>query len=634
MSNIWITGKPFPIETRVISWHDAGGFDAHLNRCTTHPRPFRPCPGGIYPFSEHVSRRTYRYLKRPAMRGEWTLAAAQGVIKQCVLHHDGCASSEMCFNVLHNERGLSCHFLLDNDGTLYQTLDLGYMAFHAAGFNAESIGVEISNRGDAKQHPNAYRGGRDPITCRVQNHIYLAYRFTEPQLAALRALGRALARALPNLPIDYPQDSPGHQAWAAIDSARSYRGYLGHYHTTTRKWDPGPLDFKAFCESIRGRRSFPVAVKGEWAVPDDTEKLRAAADVLYDKNEQNGGGYFPVGPFGTSKLWHGGAHIPADRNAPVRAAFAGQVVAARMGGSSAVGSTNFVLLRHDLTVGKATVRFFSLYFHLENDLSADADEAPQWMASPAWQSEKAAGRIVLLQEPVEAGQQIGRVGMAGPESHSHAQIHFEIFSATEIAGAIQAGLWKVVDGTPGGRFAADQEILASIDDAPADGKFSAKELAEFYTGNPDRRLVRYFATLHVSEWTQRPSWQQSLSHAPDFRDYDPKALAELVADQIDPSLWWTDAVARHAALPKDGVVYHYHPVTFVKFVNQKLLEANALAADGLGAFSASQASATPEGVVDDLGDVSGESFLDPDELEQQDFGRDLTLEDLAAGFPE
>ena len=33
----------------------------------------------------------------------------------------------MASSVLQNERGLSCHFLLDNDGTIYQTLDLALM---------------------------------------------------------------------------------------------------------------------------------------------------------------------------------------------------------------------------------------------------------------------------------------------------------------------------------------------------------------------------------------------------------------------------------------------------------------------------------------------------------------------------
>ena len=49
--------------------------------------------------------------------------AVKSVIKQFVIHHDGCASADMCFNVLQNERGLSCHFLIDNDGTIFQTIE-------------------------------------------------------------------------------------------------------------------------------------------------------------------------------------------------------------------------------------------------------------------------------------------------------------------------------------------------------------------------------------------------------------------------------------------------------------------------------------------------------------------------------
>ena len=33
---------------------------------------------------------------------------------------------------------------------------------------------------------------------------------------------------------------------------------MGHYHCTPRKWDPGPFDFKEFCEKLRGQRSFPL----------------------------------------------------------------------------------------------------------------------------------------------------------------------------------------------------------------------------------------------------------------------------------------------------------------------------------------------------------------------------------------
>ena len=88
------------------------------------------------------------------------LDAVKAVIKQFVIHHDGCTSADMCFTVLQNERGLSCHFLIDNDGTIYQTIDLALMAYHAAEWNTASIGVEFCNRGDAKKEPNYYSSGR------------------------------------------------------------------------------------------------------------------------------------------------------------------------------------------------------------------------------------------------------------------------------------------------------------------------------------------------------------------------------------------------------------------------------------------------------------------------------------------
>ena len=62
-----------------------------------------------------------------------------------VCHWDVCLSSESCFNVLQN-RGLSVHFLIDNDGTIYQTMDINDVAYHAGSrtWNDKSIGVEIS----------------------------------------------------------------------------------------------------------------------------------------------------------------------------------------------------------------------------------------------------------------------------------------------------------------------------------------------------------------------------------------------------------------------------------------------------------------------------------------------------------
>ena len=640
MGKIWIAGTGFEIDARVIRWDEGPRFDGHAPRCINSSRP---CGGGgVHPFSPYMGvQRTNRIAFRPALRtlrDRPTLRAAQAVLRQFVLHHDGCPSAAECFNVLHNERGLSCHFLLDNDGTIYQTVDLAFMAFHAAGFNASSIGIEMSNRGDAKRWPTFYstkRQKRDVTTCRIHGHTYLAFEYTGPQYEAMKALVKGLLRALPNLPPEYPQDSPGHQSWALLSGVQGYSGLLGHYHTTTRKWDPGPFDFKKFVESIRGKMSFPLVVKGDKPdVPDDTDQLREQCDELFRRNESGDAGFFPLAPYGEHRLWHGGVHLAAPAGTPVFSPFAGRVVAARMGATSGVGSGNFVLIRHEMSIGPTTVRFFSLYFHLQDERGAeDAADAPRWLKSAAWKG-GSPGRTVLLDEPLEGGDLIGRVGLAGPDDLRRPQVHVEVFAPDEICGKIQPGAFQVVDGTSGGRFATEPSLLAPIDTEPKDGKLSRREILDFYHASGDRNLARFYATLHVSEWTPSPSWKDALALSTDFEGMSKQEIAELVEEQIEPTLWWTDEVAQHARLPRDGVVYHYNPIAFVQFVNQKLQEANLLADDRAGSFSAADAKVQPKDVLGDIDDVSGESFVDPKELAEEDFGHELGLSELADGFPE
>jgi hypothetical protein len=68
-------------------------------------------------------------------------------VDQFVLHYDVCGCSRQCFNILHDHRGLSVHFMLDIDGTIYQTLDMKERAWHATTSNDRSVGVEIASPG-------------------------------------------------------------------------------------------------------------------------------------------------------------------------------------------------------------------------------------------------------------------------------------------------------------------------------------------------------------------------------------------------------------------------------------------------------------------------------------------------------
>ena len=79
--------------------------------------------------------------------GGWDLPLLQRVVDQFVIHFDARGTSRRCFEVLHDLRGLSVHFMLDLDGTIYQTLDLKEGAWHATIANGRSIGIEIANIG-------------------------------------------------------------------------------------------------------------------------------------------------------------------------------------------------------------------------------------------------------------------------------------------------------------------------------------------------------------------------------------------------------------------------------------------------------------------------------------------------------
>nr|HEX4312792.1 N-acetylmuramoyl-L-alanine amidase [Kofleriaceae bacterium] len=641
-----LAGQRFPTDAPIVNFTEGPRWDATSELCVptlTDPAP--PCtvdargkhvPYGKLPFGPY----TQRYSTRPALRGYGNgftapLAAVQQAITQFVIHHDGCNSADMCFSVLQNERGLSVHFLIDNDGTIYQTIDLALMAYHASEWNCASIGVELCNRGDAKREPHYYDGGRfgprrDVRPCRINDSTLLAFDYTPAQYDALTRLARALARLLPNLPQDYPQASPGEQSWRTLPHADSlaFRGYIGHYHLWDQKWDPGPFDFRAFCSKLRGAACFPLAPRPAKTaattpeppqVPDDADQLRRDADALYAANEQRAdGGFFPVGPWGESRLWHGGVHLVARAGDPIYAPFAGRLVAARLGATSSIGSTSFVLLRHELAVAPprhgtagARARFYSLYMHV-------GDPARPGMR---------AGETLLLDEPVEAGAVIARVGVAGPGELARAQLHVEVFATRDLFADAPRSPWTVVDGTAGGRFCDAPEIDAAID-ADGDGTLSHHELVDFYRGAGAQQL-HYVVTQHVSEWTAEPSWRDALRVPKDFRHLAAAELDRLVADQIEPGLWWDARVAAHCGLPSDGVVFHYHPVSFLAWVNQQL--ADAAAAAGARAVDAALATVVPAGITDDLGDVTGASMRGGDSAAADPCDQ-LTLDDLEDGF--
>jgi N-acetyl-anhydromuramyl-L-alanine amidase AmpD len=281
---IVVAGRMFHTGTPVVLWMDPGGYDAYRVE-----RRFAPLEKSDWRTSEKENRSLNspnRYgLRRSELSadeaeevrgGGWPLALLQEKVDQFVIHYDECGTSRQCFKVLQDVRDLSVHFMLDLDGTIYQTLDLKERAWHATTSNSRSIGIEVANIGayqpgksdvlkkwyftndqneafitiPPRFHPSGIRhtnlvlqpARTHPIEGRIQGEELVQYDFTPQQYEALIKLTASLCKIFPKLKCDYPRDEKGklYPAKLPDEKLKHYQGVLGHYHIQKNKIDPGP----------------------------------------------------------------------------------------------------------------------------------------------------------------------------------------------------------------------------------------------------------------------------------------------------------------------------------------------------------------------------------------------------------
>tara|TARA_Y100000593_G_C4272254_1_gene318010 strand:+ start:326 stop:1219 length:894 start_codon:yes stop_codon:yes gene_type:complete len=178
-------------------------------------------------------------------------------INSFVNHWDVCLSSKSCASVL-NKRGLSVHFLIDNDGTIYQLCDINHMCFHAGSkVNPTSIGVEISNAYYLK-YQNWYekRGfGKRPIVEGETVHGRSMKPFTDfypVQIEALKALWKSLHDGI-GIPLECPVDENNNTLKRTNSKCArgTFKGFISHYHITSKKIDCSGLDIKTLLGEIK-----------------------------------------------------------------------------------------------------------------------------------------------------------------------------------------------------------------------------------------------------------------------------------------------------------------------------------------------------------------------------------------------
>jgi N-acetylmuramoyl-L-alanine amidase len=270
--------------TRVVLWMDPGGYDAYRVQ-----RRFSPFDKSDWQSSKEENKdllgpnryglrsRTLTPEQIEQVRGGgWDLPLLQKVVDQFVIHFDVAGTSRRCFQTLQDARGLSVHFMLDVDGTIYQTLDLKECAWHATISNNRSIGIEIANIGaypvnEKNPLANWYEkdaGGKttltipdsfgasgiltpgfvghparpDPVHGNIQGHDLVQFDFTPQQYQALIKLTATLCKTFPRIECRFPTDADGQLIPHKLTNEqwRDYHGVLGHYHIQTDKVDPGP----------------------------------------------------------------------------------------------------------------------------------------------------------------------------------------------------------------------------------------------------------------------------------------------------------------------------------------------------------------------------------------------------------
>ncbi len=294
---IMIAGRLFHTGAPVVLWFDPGGYDAYrVERRFVAWDQAAWREGGPGPESPNRYGLRTRGLSADEIErvrgGGWDLDTLRRVVDQFVIHYDAAGTSRTCFRVLHDVRGLSVHFMLDIDGTIYQTLDAKERAWHATTSNDRSVGIEIANIGAyredqagvlrewysphmgfcgtgatasglaalAKAHrvrvtipqrlgdggvrgPGAHFPIREEVVRGpINGQDYLMHDLTAAQYDSLIKLTAALCAALPGIRCDYPRDDRGELVREKLsdDALERFSGVLGHYHVQANKVDPGP----------------------------------------------------------------------------------------------------------------------------------------------------------------------------------------------------------------------------------------------------------------------------------------------------------------------------------------------------------------------------------------------------------
>ncbi len=583
-THLYVGGRPMiDVGTPVISFRDDPTVDGH--------------PHGNYTKNRRVYGLTLSKLRRK--------------VRLLVVHHDATLSSRSCIKVL-NRRNLSTHLLIDNDGTIFQMIDLAHGTWHAGKANPASIGLDLSNAADVR-YASRYRD-RGVFQGEINGGTVAALGYAEPQYRSLIRLIRALSRFFPRVRPLPPVDATGQVITRTISNADEFEGVVGHFHLSAHKWDPGPgFDWRRVFNGVHGGGfQFPLSLTVGGGAGDLTgARFDRTAERFYGLNEGSDvGGWYPVGRSGA---WHSGIHLHADPGVRVNNVLKGEVVAARFDSYTSMGSANFALVRHTAKIGGEDKQFFTLAMHLAevslgagttkipwldraraksgetprpqgddgaldalDDMDLDGDEDPAQLRPGSGPGFAALleRKVAIFDPPeeIQPGELLGYVGEYGPLDEATGQVDFSVLSAEQIVDldTYRDDFEQLSPDDDDDTLCDLDEILSRVDPKwtpGAQGLLSSEAVAKFFEGDSGRVEFRGYIAHHISEWYVDTDWREILTRR-NVWAWDTRNKLGALMRRIAPFQWYTEDVAEATGLPMSGRVHTYHPIRFLKWMTR------------------------------------------------------------------
>jgi hypothetical protein len=242
-------------------------------------------------------------------------------------------------------------------------------------------------------------------------------------------------------------------------------------------------------------------------------------------------------------------------------------VAARWAAAPNGSSTSFVLIRHEAELDGRPFTFYSLLAHLALPPPSETNPVGwlQALAKPERAGQRAAlesGAVTLLDERIETGDLVGFLGTVNRGSEQGPELHFEIFSAEKPPAALERN-FRPMNAAADGPIVRRAALIGLVD-KNGDSQVDANELRDLFHGGDlaKRQALRRLVILHRHEWGDRTTLAEftGLRELSRLTEAERKRIYEVA---IKPYVFWTDALAEHAGLPLNQVIYSYNPLTFL-----------------------------------------------------------------------